>query len=206
MLGLFCQLYWRHINQTITRNYIILQSFDCFGGSNKEMGEVLMKINTAINYSTVLTELHKKNPNAHFAGVFLLGIHTLVLITMQMVQRGMRWRWERIRWSLSRRRSRAVRVQGAAWEWSSSSSSSSAFPWFSWSFWWPLSSGSSPAAVRIHIFYFNSQHRLNQLKNMSSSVLTRKTLQLKIKFSPTWSCVSLPRSTTSSGWKLLIID
>ena len=26
----------------------------------------------------------------------------------------------------------------------------------------------------------------------------------KFKFSPTWSCVSLPRATTSSGWKILI--
>ena len=27
--------------------------------------------------------------------------------------------------------------------------------------------------------------------------------QVTLKFSPTWSCVSLPRPTTSSGWKLL---
>ena len=29
-------------------------------------------------------------------------------------------------------------------------------------------------------------------------------LSYLFKFSPTWSCVSLPRPTTSSGWKLLI--
>ena len=35
-----------------------------------------------------------------------------------------------------------------------------------------------------------------------STVYTR-TLNIEFKFSPSWSCVSLPRPTTSSGWKLL---
>ena len=42
-------------------------------------------------------------------------------------------------------------------------------------------------------------------KTRLSNSYTAKLIYLNLfKFSATWSCVSLPRPTTSSGWKLLI--
>ena len=38
---------------------------------------------------------------------------------------------------------------------------------------------------------------------VGATILTLYPLSYQFKFSPIWSCVSLPRATTSSGWKLL---
>ena len=42
-------------------------------------------------------------------------------------------------------------------------------------------------------------------KNGYYSAYILKHYIMKKNISPTWSCVSLPRSTTSSGWKIPIL-
>ena len=50
-------------------------------------------------------------------------------------------------------------------------------------------------------FLFNLT--ISQNVMFKTYLITHTLIGLSAKFPPTWSCVSLPRPTTSSGWKLL---
>ena len=63
-------------------------------------------------------------------------------------------------------------------------------------------------SIFSNLYNFHSLEVVDRVRKFQLNNLMVKGLTLILlnffKFQPTWSCVSLPRPTTSSGWKLLI--
>ena len=61
----------------------------------------------------------------------------------------------------------------------------------------------APQVFYYHSILKNADLILSNIKLYRESMSKDKN-SIKFKFSLAWSCVSLPRATTSIGWKLLI--